>query len=226
MVKRTLPKVILHVAVSLDGKTEGFDPDVGLFYRTAGKWKEDATLAGSDTLLASPETIPPETRQDRDPPAGVPGDKRPLLVVPDSRGRIRTWHHWRKQPYWRGVLVLCSKRTPESYLRYLRSRNIPHAICGSDRVDLKRSLALLHAKHGIRTVRVDSGGRLNAALLDAGLVDEVSLLVHPCIVGLTSARSFYPSAQKRTLKQAIRLEWIRRKKMDGGVEWIVARVLK
>jgi 2,5-diamino-6-(ribosylamino)-4(3H)-pyrimidinone 5'-phosphate reductase len=35
----------------------------------------------------------------------------------------------------------------------------------------------------VRTVRVDSGGRLNAALLRAGLVDEASLLVHPALVG-------------------------------------------
>ena len=32
-------------------------------------------------------------------------------------------------------------------------------------------------------MRVDSGGALNGALLRAGLVDEISLLVHPVLVG-------------------------------------------
>ena len=32
-------------------------------------------------------------------------------------------------------------------------------------------------------MRVDSGGALNGALLRAGLVDELSLLVHPVLVG-------------------------------------------
>ncbi|MQA98133.1 MAG: hypothetical protein GEV11_27290 [Streptosporangiales bacterium] len=30
----------------------GFQPDVALFYRLAGTWREDVTLAGADTILA------------------------------------------------------------------------------------------------------------------------------------------------------------------------------
>ena len=41
-----------------------------------------------------------------------------------------------------------------------------------------------------RVVRVDSGGGLNGALLQAGPVDEVSLLVHPCLVGRRAKRWF------------------------------------
>jgi hypothetical protein len=33
----------------------------------------------------------------------------------------------------------------------------------------------------VDTVRVDSGGTLNAALLRAGVVDEVSLMIHPAL---------------------------------------------
>ncbi|MQA97669.1 MAG: hypothetical protein GEV11_24725, partial [Streptosporangiales bacterium] len=46
------PYVVVHVAVSLDGATVGFQPDVALFYRLAGTWREDVTLAGADTILA------------------------------------------------------------------------------------------------------------------------------------------------------------------------------
>ena len=121
---------------------------------------------------------------------------------------------------------MCSKNTPKQYLRYLEARGIEYLVCGREKVDFHRALKILADKHGIRTLRVDSGGRLNGVLLDAGLVHEVSLLVHPCIVGGTSTRSFFQSAKIRSLKHAIRLELIRRKNMDHGMEWLLYRVIR
>ena len=44
----------------------------------------------------------------------------------------------------------------------------------------------LSSRTGARVVRVDSGGQLTRALLDLRLVDEVSLLVHPCLTAVGS----------------------------------------
>jgi 2,5-diamino-6-(ribosylamino)-4(3H)-pyrimidinone 5'-phosphate reductase len=63
-------------------------------------------------------------------------------------------------------------------------------------------------------VRVDSGGALNGALLRAGLVDEVSLLVHPVLAG--DAPRWYGSPPPGPLA----LE-----PMDGGApDWLRYRV--
>jgi hypothetical protein len=64
-------------------------------------------------------------------------------------------------------------------------------VCGDERVDLPAALELLRREHGARAVRVDSGGRLNGAFLRAGLVDEVSLLVHAVLVGGRTPRSMF-----------------------------------
>ncbi len=48
-----LPVVIIHNAVSVDGRTDWFSPDIEKFYELTNIWNEDATLAGSDTLLAA-----------------------------------------------------------------------------------------------------------------------------------------------------------------------------
>lgn len=185
------PRVIIYNAVSVDGRIDWFRPDIALFYSLVSRWHEDATMAGCDTLLRAPDEIPEETTLEPPAPAADGMDDRPLLIVPDSHGRVRTWHYWRTQPYWRDCVVLCSERTPRDYLRYLDDRTVKHIIVGDEYVDFSRALEVLHAEHGVRVVRVDSGGTLNGVLLRAGLVDEVHLLLHPALVGGMTSRNFF-----------------------------------
>jgi 2,5-diamino-6-(ribosylamino)-4(3H)-pyrimidinone 5'-phosphate reductase len=48
---------------------------------------------------------------------------------------------------------------------------------------MRLALETLSEQFGVRTVRADSGGTLNSVLLATGLVDTVSVLIHPCIAG-------------------------------------------
>ncbi len=141
-----MPHVVVHVAVSLDGATAGFEPDVARFYELAAGFREDVTLAGADTILAQSEALASE--------GPGPNLEGPLLAVTDRRSRIPSWM-WdalRRAGHWRDAVPVRS--------------SLPAAVAGFDGV-----------------VRVDSGGALNGALLRAGLVDELSLLVHPVLVG-------------------------------------------
>lgn len=99
------------------------------------------------------------------------------------------WERIRDYPYWGDVLVLCSETTPEEYLAGLEETATPSVVAGEDRVDLEAAMDTL-ADRSVETVLVDSGGTLSGALLRLGLVDEVSVLVHPTLVGGTAARSF------------------------------------
>ena len=185
------PKVILYTAVSLDGRTTGFSVDLELFYSLVQRWGEGASLVGCDTLLNVPGDIPED--DDSEAPAATPvaDDSRPILVVPDSRGRLRTWSYWRQQPYWRDFISLCTTDTPANHVVYLKSKGIKVIIAGTKHVDFSQAFDALSRKFGITVVRVDSGGTLNGALLRAGLVDELHLLVHPTLVGGASQRTFY-----------------------------------
>jgi 2,5-diamino-6-(ribosylamino)-4(3H)-pyrimidinone 5'-phosphate reductase len=169
----TIPHVVAHVAVSLDGATTGFEPDIARFYALAGTWREDVTLTGADTVLAQEAALAAAPR-----PGPVAAG--PLLAVVDGRGRVTQWDALREVGHWRDVLALSCARTPA------RPGNPPEVVTGTDRVDLVAALAEL-ARRGARTVRVDSGGALIGALLAAGLVAEVSLLVHPLLAGAAGA---------------------------------------
>jgi 2,5-diamino-6-(ribosylamino)-4(3H)-pyrimidinone 5'-phosphate reductase len=48
---------------------------------------------------------------------------------------------------------------------------------------MRAALEALNTRYGVKVLRVDSGGTLNSVLLHAGLVDEISVLIHPVIAG-------------------------------------------
>ena len=116
------PRVIVYAAVSLDGRTAGFPVDLGLFYSLVQQWEEDATLVGSNTFLEAEGQIPEtgeitDTSDRSGAPDGAGKKRRPLLVVPDSQGRIRSWHYWKRQPYWRDSVEPCApgERRPSTW---------------------------------------------------------------------------------------------------------------
>lgn len=181
------PNIILHTAVSLDGRITGFPADLETYYGLAARWNPDAILFGSETVLCAVRDnpaleVPPGHEQMFRPPEGSP-DPRPLLVIADSRGKVRCWDAIRKWPYMRDVLALCSESTPKEYLDYLAEQKIGTIIAGKDRIDMRAGMEALHTQHGVATVRVDSGGTLNSVMLATGLVTEVSVLIHPFLAG-------------------------------------------
>lgn len=220
------PKVILHNAVSVDGRMDQLSIDMGLFYGIASKWKEDATLVGSNTMLSAASNVSPEEETTFEPPLVDPKDRRPLLVVPDSRGRIRFWHAARAWGYWRDVVVLCSGSTPKKYLDYLEKRYVRYIVAGEVKVDLRKALDILTRRFGVKTVRVDSGGTLNGALLRSGLVDEVNVLITPTLVGGASARSLFIAPDLESAKGIVKLDLIKTKKLAGDVLWLRYDVVK
>jgi 2,5-diamino-6-(ribosylamino)-4(3H)-pyrimidinone 5'-phosphate reductase len=207
---RRRPHVVVHVAVSLDGATTGFEPDVGSFYAIAATWREDVTLAGADTILAQEKALAA---------AALPGPAPdgPLLAVVDGRARVRQWDALRDCGHWSGVLALRAAATPAK----AGVRPDRELVTGAQRVDLGVALRALAEREGARLVRVDSGGDLIGALLRDGLVDELSLLVHPCLAGSAGRRHWHGGAPI----PAVTLERLAGLELGDGLAWLRYRVL-
>jgi len=216
-----LPRVIVHNAVSLDGRIDGFSADIELYYELAGRWKVDAHLAGCDTILQMEGEIPDLDDSVIEPlPSADPNDTRALLVVPDSRGRLRKWRGLRRMPYWRGAVALCSRSTPQEYLENLIKWHVPYLLAGDDYVDLRAALELLNLHFGVNTVLVDSGGTLSSVLLRSGLVNEVSVLIHPHLVGGTRPRPFFRPQDLEGPKGSIPLRLVHMEQMKDDIVWL------
>jgi len=221
------PRVILHNGVSLDGRMDWGTGDIGLYYELAARWNADAMLSGSSTMVAaySGTAIP-----DEDPVLGAgsagsasvtgDGDTRPLLVVIDSRGRINNWIQIRQEPYWKDVIILCSHSTPQEYLDGLGQKGLSYILAGEGRVDLRAALEALNDRYGVMVLRVDSGGVLNGALLRAGLVDEISVVINPYLVGGISPSSIYVAPDLNSQHGVIPLRLAQVESLSGQAIWL------
>ncbi|TDD45843.1 pyrimidine reductase [Kribbella antibiotica] len=192
------PHVVAQVAVSLDGRTAGFDADLARYYAMATLWQEDVTLAGADTILAQESAV-------RGAREGERRAEGPLLAVVDSRARVREWDALRALGYWSDVLALYADQTPARPA----DATTRELVTGYEQVDLEEVLVRL-GEGGARVVRVESGGALIAVLLELGLVDELALLVHPVIVG---------SGAPWCGTTGVRLEHAGTEVFAGGVVW-------
>jgi 2,5-diamino-6-(ribosylamino)-4(3H)-pyrimidinone 5'-phosphate reductase len=223
----TRPFVVVHNVISLDGHIDGFTPDVGQYYDAAAALEADAMLTGSDTILKAIETegIEPDRDMPQEPPSVSPDDERPLLIITDSKGRVHVWQALREAGYWRDVMALVSQSTPAEYLAYLRKSHVQYIVAGADHVDMLEALDEL-GRRGIKKIRTDSGGTLNGVLLRQGLVDEVSVLVHPVLVGGTAPASIFRAPDLAPGDSAIGLQIISSRRQHNGVVWLRYRIIK
>lgn len=217
-----LPHVTVHMSVSIDGRTNWNGPDVALHYEIAASFREDATLAGSDTIrLFSGDGPGDEDLSVFEQRQASPGDARPVLFVPDSRGRVKNWHFLKTLPYWRDMVSLCSQLTPREHLEYLNARHIRPVVAGSDHVDYRSALDIMGREYGVERVRVDSGGTLAGILIREGLVDRVSLLVEPCIAGGASKEVAFPPAIWSGMSAPVGFSLTRCEALRRGIAWLV-----
>jgi 2,5-diamino-6-(ribosylamino)-4(3H)-pyrimidinone 5'-phosphate reductase len=148
------------------------------------------------------------------------------FAVVDGRGRLRggvtEFEGW---PGWH-VLHLVSYGVPAEYLAYLQHQGIPYLIAGQKHVDLRSMLERLTAKLGVECVVSTAGGRLNGALLRAGLVDEINIEFLPGVIGGLNTPSLFDSPDLRPGEWPARLKLLSAQVEAGGRVWLRYRVIR
>ena len=213
-----LPRVVLHVEASLDGRIDWIKPDIGRFYRLASRFHEDAILTGADTLIEGPG-LPEEDDAEPPTPEAI-GGGAPLLAVVDSRCRFTLWNWLRKQQYWSDAVALVAGATSREACERLAGQGVTALATGGDRVDLRAALELLNERYDAQTVRVDSGGALSGALLRAGLLHEVSVLLEPVLVGGVTPRPFVRGPDPVSFADVGDLRLTGFEQYDDGLVWL------
>lgn len=118
------------------------------------------------------------------------------------------------------LVVLTTAAAPAGYLADLREKSISYLLCGKSRVDFASALARLHQQFGIRKLMLEGGGRINGALLAAGLIDELSLLICPFADGTVGLPAVFDASEKLLKPHATALRLTAVETRPGQVLWL------
>ena len=217
------PYIICHMMSSVDGRidcamTEKL-PGVEEYYSTLTSLNTPTTVSGRVTAQTEITSGGLYAAKDGTP-IGREGfcklaDAEGYEVVTDTRGTL-LWADDRESdiPH----IIIVSELASREYLDYLESRHISWIACGRERIDLARACEIMHDNFCVRRMAIVGGGRINAGFLDAGLIDEVSLVIGAGIDGRGGMTAVFDGLPEDREVFTLKLEGV--KAFDSGAVWI------
>jgi riboflavin biosynthesis pyrimidine reductase len=149
----------------------------------------------------------------------APGEHQSFAFAIDPSGRLA----WESSDIdGDHVVAILSERVSDDYLEFLRARGVSYLLAGARDVDLSLALEKIAACFGVRTLMLEGGGRINGAMLRAGLIDEVSLLVVPVADGRMGTPTLFDVDAAGGAPRGLLLEEVERR--GDGVLWLRYRV--
>lgn len=197
------PYVICHILSSLDGKINGpfmASEATGLLGGEYGKMRTemnaDAWLYGTATVKEFLYFRKPVLEENACVPEGdfVAGDEtKPYFVALDAKGELG-WESGRFANKGRAevhVIEILTETAPMSYRAYLRKRGVSYILAGKTKLDCEMVMEKLYQLFHIEKLLICGGGTADWTFLQAGMVDELSLVLSPVTDGSSGTASIF-----------------------------------
>lgn len=197
------PYVICHILSSLDGKINGSFMATEVTCSLGGEYGKirtemnaDAWLYGTTTAKEFLDFREPVLEEDACVPEGdfVAGDEtKPYFVALDAKGELG-WESGRFANKGRGeahVIAILTEAAPMSYRAYLRTRGVSYILAGKTELDCEIAMEKLHRLFRIEKLLICGGGVADWTFLQAGMVDELSLMLCPVTDGSSGTASVF-----------------------------------
>lgn len=194
------PYIICYMMTSVDGRIDCNMtinlPGVEEYYSVLKELNFDATVSGKTTAKLELAEAGDFVAKD----AAVAGEeviskkvdsKNGYNVVVDSKGTL-LWND--DSQYEQPHLVITSKQVTKEYLAYLDDKNISYIVTGESGTDIVRASEIMADTFGVKRLGIVGGPTINTAFLDAGLLDEVVILIGS---GVDGRASFPPVFNRR-----------------------------
>ncbi len=234
------PYLFCHMLTSLDGKIMGnymdlpaCEPAGELFYDIAFGdepfYRHQGWLSGRVT---TDDNFTHYRTPDLDPaaPPVPPGDfiagKAPMYYVSvDPRGVLG----WQEntvtyETTTAQVIEVLTGQASNAYKAFLRQKGISYLLAGEDKLDYALLLEKLKGLFGIQVLMLGGGGVLNWSFLQAGLCDEVSIVVAPAADGNPTTQSLFLAKEGLSNDKAISFTLLGAQAAEGNAFWLRYRV--
>lgn len=124
------------------------------------------------------------------------------------------------------VIEVLTRQVSDEYITYLRGYDISYIFAGDQAIDCQLLLLKLKALFGIERLMIAGGGYTNWSFLQAGCVDELSLVIAPLADGSTTSVSIFERADYLPKKAPIALSLKEIKQIDGNGVWMRYEIAK
>lgn len=208
------PYVHLKLASTLDGKIATRTGDSRWITGEASRRRVhelrheyDAILIGSETAITDDPMLTDRSNKKR---------RRPLVrVVLDSRLRLSSESQLAKTAREFPTIVFTNNQDKEK-LSALESKGVEVVYEKSGR-DLN---AVLHelSRRSLQSVFVEGGAKIAGAFLDSGLVDKMSVLIAPVVIGCNEAPNSINGSGVERLADAMRLTDVEIRQHETDIE--------
>jgi riboflavin biosynthesis pyrimidine reductase len=123
------------------------------------------------------------------------------------------------------ILVILTEAVPDRHLAGLRADGVSYIFAGKSEIDLVAALETLNRELGIERIMLEGGGGANGALLRAGLIDELSLVICPVIDGSTGGPIVFNSGDTDLGPAPIEsMTLASHEVLEGGTMWLRYRL--
>lgn len=217
------PYIICHMMTSVDGRIDCAMTSklrgVEDYYKTLAEIQVPTTVSGRVTAeleMAEPGTFEPKNKEIY----GKEGfskkvDAKGYEIVVDTKGKL-LWPDasGMEKPY----LIITSGKVTKEYVEYLDKRNISWIACGKDKIDLVRACDILATEFHVERMGIVGGPLINTGFLDAGLLDEISILMGAGIDGRGGMPPVFTGLPMEHDVIPLKLKDV--KKFDSDAVWI------
>ena len=227
------PQIICHVMGSVDGRlltdrwTKPFNGKskgelMGVYAAIGRRLNTDAWMFGKNTLCEGffPKKFHTQDTTPLAHPAPYVADRTSsrLFVVTDPDADILY-----ESSAVRGdsIVTILPETAPAFYLEYLQKKGISYLFAGAKGDNLHAAMQTLAETFDVKSLSLQGGGIIDGAFLQAGLIDELSLVVYPGIDGAASSPSIFEYIGKEQAPaRGQSLELLSAKIMQDGVVWL------
>lgn len=136
----------------------------------------------------------------------APHIEQTYLVCVDPNGEL----NWKTNTFKRSgkpdahVIELISETTSPDYRNHLQELGISYIVAGKEALDLPLAAEKLLSLFGIKKMLLCGGGITNKTFLNAGIIDELSIVVAPVISGEQGVATLFDSCPAADKKNASR----------------------
>lgn len=234
------PYVVCHMLASVDGKIDGdymsSPACLGALWEYGnlrGYYECQATLYGTVTMEGSYSAgfAPADLKGGKVYPREdyvADSDVKNYIVSLDPKG-VLGWESKyieKKNRPKAHVIEVLTGQVSDAYITYLRGYDISYIFAGDQEIDCPLLLLKLKALFDIERLMIAGGGYTNWSFLQAGCVDELSLVIAPLADGSTTSVSIFERADYLPKKAPIALSLKEIKQVDGNGVWMCYEIAK